>query len=124
MVEVPFHVLFRRLAQHIGEMGPRHRNVVLESLLTEVGHQFAEPRDFADRDAAIHIEGIVGELALAEISLDLPLSVVGGDSEICHGAGGDVTFDGSETVFPTQALAQDIQLGYLYRVKFLYLVAQ
>jgi hypothetical protein len=87
--------------------------MMLETALAQMSQQFSESGDLTDRDSPVHFKRIVSKLSFANIALDSTLGIVSRNPEIGHGSGAYVSLDGSETVFPTQSLAQHVKLGYL-----------
>ena len=89
-VEVPAEVGVDSLIKNIHHIGAAHGHVVLEPILADVFHQLLQVVHLGDGDAAIHAIGIIGDLTLAEVSLDTTLRVVGGDAEEGEIASGDL----------------------------------
>src|SRR5262245_13630774 len=79
LVGLPAQVGLEGFFEHIGHVCARHRDVMLEALLTDVVHQLLQARHLDHRVCAERVQRVVGEAALAHIGFDTPFSVVGAD---------------------------------------------
>ena len=88
-------------------------DMVLEAVAADVLHEFLEIRNLGNSDAAVHSVRIVGDYALAEISLDLSLGVVGGDAEEGEVAFGNLCADSAEGTHLAEGTAKHSERGEL-----------
>src|SRR5580704_2229269 len=81
--------------------------VMFEAVFADVAEQFLEMRDFYYAGAAESFEGIVSELALANISGDFACEVVGGETRETHRAALDAPYAGTESVVLADGAGDD-----------------
>jgi hypothetical protein len=99
--------------EYLGTMRPCHGHVVFKAISADVGQQLAEACHLADRDAAIHAKGVVRELPLAHVGLDLSRRIVRGNPEERHLPRCDVPLDRAEATLSAERLSQEIERGDL-----------
>ena len=105
-VEVPAEVGLDGLLYDINDIGSTHGYMVLEAILADILHQLLQVVHLCDGDTPVHAVGVVGELALAQISLNATFGVVGGDAEEGEGAFADFCVDGAKGVNLAQCATQ------------------
>lgn len=88
MVDLPAKIADKSFVQDVVAAAAVHGDVVLETVAAQVAEQLLQARDAADAYAALAFEGVVSELAEADIGLNAALRVIGADSGVCERSGG------------------------------------
>src|SRR5580698_3856980 len=97
-VNVPAEIASGSFMNGGGYRGEIRGDVMFEAVLADVAEQFLEMRNFYYACSAEGFEGIVGELALADVAGDFSGAVVGGEARETHGAALDAADTGAEGV--------------------------
>ena len=112
-VKVPAEVGVDGLVKDVDHVGAAHSNVVFEAILADVLHQALQVVDLRDSDTPVHAVGIVGDFALAKVSLDAATWVVGGDAEEGEGTLAHLGVDSAEGVHLAKCTAEDAEWAKL-----------
>ena len=97
-VEIPSEIGLDGLIQDIDHISTTHGDVMFETILADVFHQFLQVVNLRHGNTAIHTLGVVGNLTLAQIGLDGALGVVCRDAEEGEGTFADLGIDGTEGI--------------------------
>ena len=118
-VEVPAEIGLDGFVQDVNHIGAAHSHVVLETILADILHQLLQVIDLRHGDAAVHAIGIVGNLTLAQVSLDTALRVVCRDAEEGEGTLRNLGIDSTEGIDFAQRSAQHAE-GTEFKVTIAY----
>src|ERR1700761_523286 len=98
VVHAPAQIADGGFVDWTGYLRKIRRDVMFKALLADEAKQFLEPWNSGYPGASEGFEWIVGEFSLAYIASDLAVEVVGGESDVGHGAGFDAADAGAKGV--------------------------
>ena len=105
-IKVPTQISLYRLIKDVHHIGAAHRHMMLETVLTDILHQFLQVINLSDSDTSVHSVWIIGNLTLAEVCLDTALRVIGGDAEEGERTARHFGIDGTKGLHLTQRASQ------------------
>ena len=117
-IEIPSEVCLDSLREDVNDIGTYHGDMVLESILADELHESLQVRHTCHGDTSIHAVGVVGHLALSEISLDASEGVVGRDTEVCELSLSTFSIYSPEGAHLAESASEDTKRSEFYLIAY------